>query len=352
MTLPIAVVERWPMEEYKLQHQDQVSALKHSVADALKCYQELKQLRQLQSMQPITDSKESKRIDKNFDVILREKEERYLRLTKFSDYPAMVMAAFPESRFITGYDYKRCKDSITDPILVRGISAGNLIKHAEQAGRDYYFMETGYLGNYRSANNETGRKIYHRIEKNAMQQSRFLDVPSDRWETLCKFNPDLEYKGWRRPGKNILLIMNTQKPFEFYGLSKDQWVKDTIDTIRKHTDRPIVIREKAGRAERTTTDNIYDALKNDVWALVTFNSIAAVEAIQAGIPAFALAPTAAAPVSSTDLSLIETPPKLPEDVILKWLASVAYGQFSIDEIVTGQAWNMVQENEQRQTFTY
>ena len=41
MTLPIAVVERWPMEEYKIQHRDQVSALKHSVADALKCYQEI-----------------------------------------------------------------------------------------------------------------------------------------------------------------------------------------------------------------------------------------------------------------------------------------------------------------------
>jgi hypothetical protein len=30
MTLPIAVVERWPMEEYKLQYTDQCIALKHS----------------------------------------------------------------------------------------------------------------------------------------------------------------------------------------------------------------------------------------------------------------------------------------------------------------------------------
>lgn len=352
MTLPIAVVERWPMEEYRLQHSDQVSALKHSVADALKCYQELEQLRRLHSMQPYQDSKELKRVEKNFDAILREKEERYFRLTKFSDYPAMVMAAYPESRFMTGFDYKRAKNTITEPILVRGISAGQSIKHAEKQGRDFYFMETGYLGNYRSANNETGRKIYHRIEKNAMQQRRFLDVPYDRWEALCRFNPDLTYRGWRKPGKNILLIMNTEKPFDFYGISKDKWVKETIDTIRAHTDRPIVIREKSGRAERTTTDNIYDALNNDVWALVTFNSIAAVEAIQAGIPAFALAPTAAAPVASNDLTQIETPLKLDEDIIVKWLASVAYGQFSIDEIVRGVAWQMVQENEQRPTFTY
>lgn len=353
MTLPIAVVERWPMEEYKLQHQDQISALKHSVSDALKCLQELEQLRRLYGMTLLAESKESKRVDKNFEVLLREKEERYFRLTKFSDYPAMVMAAYPESCFMTGYDYKRAKNKIKEPILVRGISAGQLIKHAEQNNRDYYFMETGYLGNYRSANNETGRKIYHRIEKNAMQQRRFLDVPYDRWETLCKFNPDLKYSGWsKRPGKNILLIMNTEKPFDFYGVSKAQWVKQTIATIRAHTDRPIVIREKAGRAERTTTDNIYDALKNDVWALVTFNSIAAVEAIQAGIPAFALAPTAAAPVASADLTQIENPHRPHEDIVTKWLASVAYGQFTIDEIVRGQAWQIVQENEQRPTFTY
>lgn len=350
MTLPIAVVERWPMEEYKLQHQDQVSALKHSVADTLKLHREIQQLRSLYLMAP---DKDSKRIDKNIDLLLREKEERYFRLTKFSDYPAMVMASFPESKFMTGYDYKRARNNIADPILVRGISAGAFIKHAEQAGRDYYFMETGYLGNYRSSNNETGRKVFHRIEKNAMQQRRFLDVPYDRWEALCRFNPALRYRGWRKkPGSKILFIMSTEKPFEYYGHSKDAWVKQTIDTIRAHSDRPIVIKDKPSRAERTTTANIYDAMDDDIWAVVTYNSIAAVEAIQAGIPAFAMAPTAAAPVASADVSLIETPVKPHEDIIAKWLASIAYGQFSIDEIVTGQAWNILQENEQRATFTY
>lgn len=348
MTLPIAVVERWPMDEYKLQHSDQCSALKHSVTDALKLYHEIQLLKCLFTL---GDDKESKRIDKNLDLLIREKEERYFRLTKFSDYPAMTMAAFPESRFMTSYDYKRAKNDISDPILVRGISAGAYIKHAEQQGRDYYFMETGYLGNYRSANNPTGRKVYHRIEKNSMQQRRFLDVPTDRWDALCQWNPELIYRGWRRPGSKILLIMSTEKPFDFYGDNREQWIEQTIATIRAHTDRPIVIREKAGRAERTN-DSIYDALNDDIWALVTYNSIAAIEAIQSGIPAFALAPTAAAPVASADLTQIETPVKLDPDIIAKWLASIAYGQFTIDEILTGQAWHLVQENEQRPTFDY
>jgi hypothetical protein len=331
-------------------HEDQCQALKHCVADTVKLYHEIQLLRQLFRSMP---DKESKRVDKNLDLLIREKEERYFRLTKFSDYSAMVMASFPDSKFMTSHDYKRAKDKITDPILVRGISTGNYIKHAADNNRDFYFIETGYLGNYRSENNQTGRKVYHRIEKNAMQQRRFLDVPDDRWQALCNFNPALRYKGWRKkPGSKILLIMNTEKPFDFYGHNKDEWIANTIATITAHSDRPIVIKDKPARSERTTTANIYDALDDDIWALVTYNSIAAVEAIQAGIPAFALAPTAAAPVASADLSQIETPLKLDQDIIYKWLNSVAYGQFNIDEIITGQAWNMVQENEQRPTFSY
>ena len=145
--------------------------------------------------------------------------------------------------------------------------------------------------------------------------------------------------------------MSTDKPFEYYGHNRDQWVEQTINTLKAHTDREIVIRDKAGRGERTN-DTIYDALNKDVWALVTYNSIAAVEAIQSGIPAFSMAPTAASVVSSTDLTQIETPPKLDEELIQRWLWSLAYGQFSLNEIITGNAWRLVQENDSRPTLNY
>lgn len=349
MILPLAIVERSPMEEYKLQHSDIVDALKHNVSDALLLYYELENLRT-----QVTNAidKTSKALNKKLDILIREKEERLFRLMKFSDYPAMTMAAYPEAKFMSSYDYKRAKDTITDPILIRGITTGNYAKHAQEHGRDYYFMETGYLGNYRSENNTTGRKIYHRIEKNNMQQTRIMDVHNDRWVELCKFNPLLVYQGWRKkPGSKILLIMSTEKPFEYYGDDKDTWVENTIATLTANSDREIVIREKAGRAERTN-DTIYDALNDDIWAVVTYNSVAAVEAIQSGIPAFSMAPTAASVVSSTDLTQIENPPRLDEELIQRWLWSLAYGQFSVTELLTGTAWQLVLENDSRPTLDY
>jgi hypothetical protein len=178
-----------------------------------------------------------------------------------------------------------------------------------------------------------------------------MDVPSDRWNQLVNFNPTLAYNGWRNTGSKILIVLSTNKPFQYFGGNRDSWLKTVLATLKKHTDREIVIREKASRGERTN-DTIYEALDNDIYALVTYNSIAAVEAIQHGIPAFALAPTAADPVGNKDLTQIETPNRPDEDLIQRWLHSIAYSQFSLDEIITGDAWRMVLENEQRETISY
>lgn len=351
MILPLALVDRWPGDEYKLQHQTIESALKHNVSDALSCYKEISDLRQiLSSMQDgiIKDSRNTIKRS-NISSTIYEKEERLFRLMKFSDYSAMIMAAYPESLFLERKQYWDVADSLDRPVLIRGISAARVGIDANDRGQDYYFVETGYLGNYPSANNQTGRKVYHRIVKNAMQHQGIMDVPEDRWLSLVRWNPNLEYRGWRRPGSKILVVVPSDKPFQFYGEDRETWITTVRETLENHTDREIVWREKASRGERTN-NTIYDALDDDIWALVTYNSIATVEAVSSGIPAFGLAPTAADPVCLNDLTQIENPLKLDEDVIQKWLHSIAYSQFNLEEILTGQAWQMVLENAQRPTI--
>jgi hypothetical protein len=363
MILPTALVDRWPAEEYKQQHQTIESALKHSVADTMQLYHDIKMLKEVENTYegPSYSLTKEQRYDlkRNSDSLLHnrfvteliQKIEKFDRGIKYSDYPAMIMAAYPESKFMDKSRFRDEHASITGPVLCRGIASGKIVDQVKAAGEDYYFIETGYLGNYRCENNKTGRKIYHRIVKNAMQHNTIMDVPSDRWDQLVDFNPDLKYNGWKRTGSKVLVVLSSDKPFQYYGHNREAWLRKVVRTLRKHTDREIVFREKATRGERTN-DTIYDALDQDIYAVVTYNSIAAVEAIQYGIPAFCTAPTAASAVTTADFSQIENPPKPGEDVIYKWLSSVAYGQFSLHEILTGHAWQLVQDNELRPTFSY
>jgi len=349
MNLPIALVERFPREDYLNQYKTKEASLKAITSDALKLHYEIIDLKK--TFIDCTD-KVSRSHNKQLNLKLREKEEQLFRLIKFSDYPAMIMAAYPNSIFLDYDRFNEEKENLPKnySVLLRGISSGKIADYVRSIGNNYYFIETGYLGNYPSDNNKTGRKVYHRIVKNLMQHREVMDVPDDRFKELVKFDPKLEYKGWKNPGSKILIVSPSEKPCKYYGINKDQWVSDTIKEIKKYSDKEIVVREKASRGERTNS-TIYEALDNDIFAVVTYNSIAAIEAVGYGIPAFALAPTAAEKMCLNDLSKIESPYYPAEDLVYKWLSSIAYSQFTLTEILTGEAWKLVVENETRPTIS-
>jgi hypothetical protein len=164
-----------------------------------------------------------------------------------------------------------------------------------------------------------------------------IDRPGDRFEAtgvrLTKF----------RPGSSILLCPPSAKAMAFYELDLDEWLKTTIDTIQQYTDRPIITRIKKGRAERVTTDTMEIALSKDIHCLVTFNSIAATEALLLGKPAFTLGPNAAQSLCLSDLSKIENPYIPTLDEVHHWACHLAYAQFTVDEMRSGLAWSIVSE---------
>jgi hypothetical protein len=85
-------------------------------------------------------------------------------------------------------------------------------------------------------------------------------------------------------------------------------------------------------------------MDDDCHAIVTYNSIAATEAVLYGIPAFYQTPNAAAPVASNDLSTIDSPIYADKDLIYKWACHLAYGQFHIQEMSNGTAIRMLKNN--------
>jgi hypothetical protein len=185
-----------------------------------------------------------------------------------------------------------------------------------------------------------GWKHWHRVVKNDLQHGEIIPRPGDRFERL-----HIPIRKWKKDGSKILIAKPDEKPCIFYGIDLDEWVNDTIETIKKYTDRPIEVRERAKeRIARVEHNTLKDALDRDVFALVTFNSVAATEAVLHGIPSFTLAPSnAASPVCLQDLSKIETPYYPDKDKVYAWASHLAYGQYHIDELKNGDAWRLLNE---------
>ena len=215
------------------------------------------------------------------------------------------------------------------PLALRGLGRSKLIKECIELNRDFYFIDTGYFGNGK-------KKIYHRITKNDLQElGPVVPRPKDR----------LAQAGWEKKkftkGSNILLCLPSEKVMNHFGLDLQQWISSTVTEIQKHTDRKIVIREKPSRSERVNNDTIFDALSRDVHCLVTFNSIAAIESLMAGKPAFTLGPNAAQSLCLSDLSKIETPYIPSLDEVEELLVHLAYCQFTQEELRSGVAWKLL-----------
>jgi hypothetical protein len=193
-------------------------------------------------------------------------------------------------------------------------------------------MDSGYLGNRPGYQNPQGWKVWHRIVPNNLQHDQVIKRPSDRWNQL-----GLEVAN-RRRGSTILIVAPDEKPCKFYDIELDTWLAETVATIQQHTDRPIVIRERNRSRMDRKTNRVERAL-DDVHAVVTFNSIAATEAI--------LAPSnAARPVSNTDLTKIDNPWFPDQDQIHEWAYHLAYGQFHIDEFKNGRAERILKQTEE------
>lgn len=219
------------------------------------------------------------------------------------------------------------------PIVLRGILKHKIMKRCWQDSRDFYYVDSGYFGNQPNPHNPNGWKYWHRIVKNDLHHGSVKPRPSDRWDRLkIALHP-------RRYGSKIIVAAPDEKPCRFYGIDQQTWIEQTVDAIKKHTDRTVIIRRRAPkRKDRTHMDPLSRTLIDDVHALVTFNSAAAVESVLHGVPAFTLAPAnAASPVASQDLSQIETPYWADQDKIHAWACHLAYGQFHVTELQDGTA---------------
>ena len=211
------------------------------------------------------------------------------------------------------------------------------MRQCQKDNRDFYYVYSGYFGNGVSSVNPNGHKLWHRIVLNDLQHTGFYNFPSDRLQRT-----GIKIKPWRNTGSTIIVAAPDEKPCKCYGIDLDTWIENTVTTLKQHTDRPIVVRSRAKSRIDRVISNTFEEVLADAYAVVTYNSVAGVEAVLNGVPAFVLAPThAAASVAKTNLAEIENPAR--PDYVYEWACYLAYCQFHVSELKSGTAISMLRE---------
>lgn len=221
-------------------------------------------------------------------------------------------------------------------LVLRGIMKHKIMKRCWEDRRPFRYMDTGYFGNRPNALNPNGWKWYHRIVDNDLQHGDIVPQSSDRWDSL-----GITIRPWRRDGRNIIIAMPDEKACLFYDTTPEAWLESVMAQLAGRTDRPIIVRQRVADPDARTRDpasSFSAVLQGDTFAVITFNSVAATEAVISGIPAFVTAPcNAARPVANTDLARICDPWYPDPDMVHAWACHLAYGQFHISELEDGSA---------------
>ena len=241
------------------------------------------------------------------------------------------------------YQFRDLKKLPDENLTMYGILAGSgeVYKWCQKEKRDFYFMDHGYFTNAHDSPH------WLRITKNKHCQNVLQERPADRYEKYFK----QEIKPWRKDGSKILVLPPTNAISNFFRV--ENWLENTLNTLKKNTDRTIDVREKPYNPT-IEIDNVGATVKvdrptkhqgninwKDYHATVTYNSNTMVASLTNGVPVFCDPNnSAAAPISETDFTKIETP-KYGDRIAL--FSSLAYNNWSMAEMVDGTAWRMLNE---------
>ena len=204
-----------------------------------------------------------------------------------------------------------------------------------------YFFMSGYQP-HKKFNDIWYRIIVNNTQKNFISKSQKYE---DRYKEICKTtSKGITLKKWRPSGNHILVIPPSYHTAKWYGIDRAVWESDIVAKLKRHTDREIRIRHKyIGNMD--VGNKIRKPLEEDLkdcWAMVSWHSMCAVEAVLNGIPSFTSEHSPAKPVSLnlSHLDCIEEP-HMPERE--QWLYSLLGAQFTLKEMQSGYAYNFLQD---------
>ena len=184
---------------------------------------------------------------------------------------------------------------------------------------------------------------------------------SSRWQQISK-DLNISLESTKSSGKNIIICLQRNGGWSMGRIAVVDWVTNTINDIKRHTDRTIILRPHPGDkkalqtyipqlAQRfkhdsqikfSTKDNPLEADLSKAWAVVNHNSSAIVGPIIQGYHAFITDPNRSqcAEVAHTDFSMIEKPQQFDRQ---RWLERISMFHWKFSELEDGSAWRHMRD---------
>jgi len=191
-----------------------------------------------------------------------------------------------------------------------------------ESGYNHIEIDYGYWG----INNP--RRNTRRVTFNGSHNLNIKPVPYSRMNTL---NPSVE--DWKHNrGKYLLLIEPQQKIiFERTGVDLNTWKLNLLNTLKQYWDGPVQWRRKAGGKNPQRWSSFIEDL-NGCHAVVGERTMACVEAVMLGYPAYTVDFSAVSLLMGNDLTNLNDP-SLPDRT--NWLEHIAWSQFTPEEFANG-----------------
>ena len=243
------------------------------------------------------------------------------------------ISAFAEGCGATWTDLEGINNNTQWPMIFSGITTMAPIDQARRHGLDYWYIDTGYLGNHK-------RKSYLRVCRNSIHATGALVArPRDRLDRLQVDTARIQR------GDDILIVPPDRKQASHWPIgTPESWLDDTIQAIQQHTDRRIRVRQRPpSRTVRQKHDTFRNAVSDNVHAVVVFISAAGVESVLHDIPVISLGPSACVEVSPWGIDRIDQVPDIDADLKEAWMRHLSYCQFTEHEMRLGQAWQILNQ---------
>ena len=251
-----------------------------------------------------------------------------------------VFEAFEKGIKRLGYKTDKNGIDVIWSVLWNGRMAANkaIWKQAARERRPVIVLEVGALQRnklWKMGVGGVNNDAYFGPRANDRQRADKLGLKLDPWRT--------------NDGPILIACQHNNSPQWNSPASQERWTTETIETIRKHTDRQIILRQHPRCPIRFKNlpantilqlpkkiPNTYDDYDFDVsraYAVINWSSNPGIIAAMRGVPVFTSFSSLAWSVANLDVNKINNP-DTPDR--RQWLNDLAHTEWTTEEIATGE----------------